>query len=128
KTESSVSIVRNFFRLRLLQTRAKNFMQRWSEDVLGCWIVGLVDWGDAAGSSIHPSNNPSIQLSFDRFAAELAFVEMKGARSTGGGVGIVCDHDNRLAVLPIESLQQIENFIPGFSIQISGRLVAEQQG
>jgi hypothetical protein len=41
---------------------------------------------------------------------------------------IVRHHDDGLAVIAVQSLQQTEDFIPRFSVQIAGRLVAKQQG
>ena len=37
------------------------------------------------------------------------------------------DHDDGLAVLAVERLQQVENFIAGLSVEIAGRLIAEQE-
>ena len=42
---------------------------------------------------------------------------MHCARRALGGVRIVGDHDNRLAVRFVQRLQQIENFVAGFPIQ-----------
>ena len=43
------------------------------------------------------------------------------------GVRIVGDHDDRLAVLAVERLQQVEDLVARLAIEIAGRLVAEQQ-
>src|SRR5713226_8812364 len=72
KMERSVSIVRDFFRLRLLHTRAKNFIGEKSER-------GLV--------------------SFHRLITELAFVQIHSSRSAGRGVRVVRDHDNCFPML-----------------------------
>src|ERR1041385_307464 len=40
---------------------------------------------------------------------------------------IVSDHDDGFAVLFVEGLKQIEDFVTGFAIEIAGRFVAEQQ-
>ena len=40
---------------------------------------------------------------------------------------IVRDHDDRLAVLAVERLQQIQDLVAGLAIEVAGRLVAEQQ-
>src|SRR2546430_501893 len=101
KMESSVSIVRDFFRFRLLQTKAKNFIGEKSER-------GLV--------------------SFHRLSAELAFVQIYRSRRAGRGVRIVGDHDDGFPMLTVQGLQQIENFVAGLPVQIAGRLVAQQQG
>src|SRR4030095_13842142 len=43
------------------------------------------------------------------------------------GMRIVGDHHDRLAVLLVERLQQIENLVAGLTIEVACRLVAEQQ-
>ena len=40
---------------------------------------------------------------------------------------IVSDHDDGLAVIAIERLQEIENLIAGLAIEIAGGLVAQEQ-
>ena len=37
------------------------------------------------------------------------------------------DHDDGLAVLAVERLEQAEDFVAGLAVEIAGRLVAEQQ-
>ena len=44
-----------------------------------------------------------------------------------GRVRVVRDHDDRLAVLAVERLQQVEDLVAGLAIEVAGRLVAEQQ-
>ena len=44
-----------------------------------------------------------------------------------GRVRIVRDHDDRLAVLAVERLQQVEDLVARLAIEVAGRLVAEQQ-
>ena len=44
-----------------------------------------------------------------------------------GGVRIVRHHHDRLAVIAVERLQQVENLVAGLAIEVAGRLVAEQQ-
>ena len=56
-----------------------------------------------------------------------AFVEVQRAPGALGGVRIVRDHDDRLAVIAVERLQQVEDLVAGLAIEIAGRLVAEQQ-
>ena len=58
---------------------------------------------------------------------ELAFVEVDGARGAGGGVRVVGDHDDGLAVLAVERLEEAEDFVAGFAVEVAGRLVAEEQ-
>src|SRR5581483_1406735 len=97
--ESRVRIVRSFFRFRLLQMRWKNFM----------------------GAA------PPAGRLFHRFGTELAFVEINRARSPGRGVRIVRDHDDGLALLAVECLEQVEDLVAGFAVEITGRLVAEEE-
>ena len=59
---------------------------------------------------------------------ELAFVQMDGAAGAGGGVGIVGDHDDGLALLLVEGLQQRQDFIAGLAVEIAGGFVAKQDG
>jgi hypothetical protein len=40
---------------------------------------------------------------------------------------IVRNHDDSFAVLTIQALQEIQNLIPGFTIQVARWLIAEQQ-
>src|SRR5207245_1523173 len=61
------------------------------------------------------------------FVAQLALVEIDRARGSRRGVRVVCDHDDRLAVLAIERLEQIQNLIAGFAVEVARRLIAEQQ-
>ena len=58
---------------------------------------------------------------------ENALVEMQRAPRAVGGVRIVRDHHDRLAVIAVERLQQVEDLVAGLAIEIAGRLVAEQQ-
>ena len=39
---------------------------------------------------------------------------------------VVRDHDDGFAMLPVESLQKLEDFIARLAVQISGRFVTEQ--
>jgi hypothetical protein len=49
------------------------------------------------------------------------------ARRPLGGAGIVRDHDDRLLVLAVERLQQIQNLVARLAVEIACRLVAEEQ-
>ena len=89
KIDSSVKIVRIFFRHRLLQRSGRNFMR----------------------ALLH----------------QHALLEVQRALGALGGVRIVRDHHDRLAVLAVERLQQIEDLVAGLAIEVAGRLVAEQQ-
>jgi len=44
-----------------------------------------------------------------------------------GGVRIVRDHHDGLAVVAIESLEQVQNLIAGFAIEVARRLIAQEQ-
>ena len=44
-----------------------------------------------------------------------------------GGARIVRDHHDRLAVVPVERLQQGQDLVARFAIEVAGRLVAQQQ-
>ena len=61
---------------------------------------------------------PSTSAPFSRCSVRLA---------RAGGVRVVRDHDDRLAVLAVERLQQVEDLVAGLAIEVAGRLVAEQQ-
>ena len=52
-----------------------------------------------------------------------ALVEVQRPLGALGGVRIVRDHDDRLAVIAVERLQQIEDLVAGLAIEIAGRLV-----
>src|SRR5437879_4310664 len=79
KSESSVRMVRVFFRFRLLQTRAKYFI------------------GDGGERSFHG------------LIAEFAFVQVQGARRPSRSVRVVRHHDDRLPMLFVQRLEQIED-------------------
>ena len=38
------------------------------------------------------------------------------------------DHDDRLSVIAVERLQQIENFVTGLAVEIASGFVAEEKG
>src|SRR5829696_7247064 len=75
KIESSVRIVRSFFRFRLLQTRPRNFMAGYREIP---------------------------RESRGRLGGKLALVQVHGARGLGRGVGVMRDHHDRLAMFAIQ--------------------------
>ena len=61
---------------------------------------------------------PSTSTPFSRCSVRLARV---------GRVRVVRDHDDGLAVLAVERLQQVEDLVARLAIEVAGRLVAEQQ-
>ena len=58
---------------------------------------------------------------------ELSVDHVQPARGALGGVRIVGDHDDGLAVLAVERLQQVEDAVAGLAIEIAGRLVGEDE-
>ena len=52
---------------------------------------------------------------------------MNGTRRPLGSVRVVRHHDNRLAVVAVQRLQQIENFVARLAIEIARGLVAQEQ-
>ena len=56
-----------------------------------------------------------------------AFLEMERAPGALGRVRVVRHHDDGLAVVAVERLQQVENLVAGLAIEIARGLVAQQQ-
>ena len=54
-------------------------------------------------------------------------VEVERAPGALGRVRVVRHHDDGLAVLAVERLQQVEHLVAGLAIEVARRLVAEQQ-
>ena len=48
-------------------------------------------------------------------------------RGALGRVRVVRDHHDRLAVLAVQRLEQVEDLVAGLAIEVAGRLVAQQQ-
>ncbi len=61
------------------------------------------------------------------FAAELPLIQMQHMLGARRGVRIVRHHDDGLALLLIQRLQQIEDLIARLAVEVAGRLVAQQQ-
>ena len=57
-----------------------------------------------------------------------ALVEVDDAAGEAGRLGIVGDHDDGLAVLAVEVLQQAQDLLGGLAVEVAGGLVADQQG
>src|SRR5688572_7458632 len=68
------------------------------------------------------------RISFRFCGRELALVQIHGSFRTCGSVRIMRDHDDGLALLAVECLQQAQDFITRFAIQVAGRLVTQQNG
>ncbi len=58
---------------------------------------------------------------------ENALVEMQRPLGAFSSARVVRDHDDGLAVLGVERLEQFENFITRSPIEIASRFVAQQQ-
>src|SRR5688572_18146883 len=71
--------------------------------------------------------NFSIEISSRGFglAGELTLRQVQRVRCARGGVGIVRDHDDGLAVPLVQRLQEIEDFVAGLAVEVARRLVAE---
>src|SRR5207342_3261528 len=100
-TENSVRNVRVLLRNSAAQIRWKYFIasSRAGSGVVG--VHGLLD--------------------------QVALVEMQGVRGVLGGLGIVRDHHDRLAVLAVEHLQQAQDFLGRGAVQVARGFVADQQ-
>src|SRR5574337_1475037 len=59
---------------------------------------------------------------------EGSLVQVQGVRGVLGGLGIVGDHHDGLAVLAVEFLQQSQDFLGRLAVEVAGRFVADQQG
>src|ERR1043166_4908064 len=120
--DRSVNSVRSFRRFKLLQMRWKNLMRG----------TGMREWWNS-GATGRPATPRSSStpwhhfFSFQRLVAELALVQINRPAGAGGGVRVVRDHDDGLAMLAIERLKQIQNLVAGFAVQIARGFVAEQQ-
>src|SRR4029077_2920733 len=62
-----------------------------------------------------------------RLLEQLALLQVQGAPREPGGLGIVGDDHDRLAVLAVQHLQQAQDLVRGLAIQVPGGLVAHQQ-
>ena len=56
---------------------------------------------------------------------EHALFEVEGPLGARRGMRVMRDHDDRLAVLAVERLEQIEDLVARLAIEVAGRLVAE---
>ena len=52
---------------------------------------------------------------------------MQSSLRTIGCMWVVSDHHNRLAEIAIERLKQVEDLVTGFPVEVTRRLVAQQQ-
>src|SRR4029079_11344883 len=68
-----------------------------------------------------------IQRNMSRLPFEAALLEMQRAIGALRGARIVRHHDDGLAVLLVQRLEQVEDFIARLAIEIARGLVAEEQ-
>ena len=73
---------------------------------------------DERAGNLHRQSPPQRATPFSRCSVRVGAL---------GGVRVVRDHHDRLAVLAVERLQQVEDFVARLAIEIARRLVAEQQ-
>src|SRR5258708_3463814 len=77
------------------------------------------------GSRSRESREPSAdRTSFVR-SFQLAFVETPNERSTLRSRGIVRDHDDRLAEILVQLVEQVQHVVGALAIEIAGRLVGD---
>src|SRR6185436_3421556 len=69
----------------------------------------------------------SVVSSRNRFRRELSLVEMQHVLGASRGVRIVRDHDDGLALLRVQRLQQIQDLIARLAVEVAGGLVAQQE-
>ena len=107
--DSSVKAVRSFLRVRPAQMSGRYFM----------------------ASSPNPDERVIFErLMFTRGGRHQPSCPCRRASCRDGEVGgllVVRDHDDGLAVLPAQRPQQIENLVGGLAIEVAGRLVADQE-
>ena len=71
---------------------------------------------------------PSSVIRPRRLLDQRALVEVQGVGRVFGGLRVVGDHDDGLAVVAVEQLQQAQDFLGRMAVEVAGRLVADQQG
>src|SRR4249919_3427312 len=59
---------------------------------------------------------------------QVALVQVQRVRRVLGGLRIVGHHDDRLAVVAVEHLQQAQDFLGRMPVEVAGGFVADQQG
>src|SRR4051812_42720442 len=67
------------------------------------------------------------QRNISALPLQAALLEVQRAVGAFGGARIVRDHDDGLAVLLVQRLQQVEDLVAGLAIQVTRGLVAQQQ-
>ena len=66
--------------------------------------------------------------SMRRFGDNLALVEVDGAGGAGGGVRVVGDHDDGLAMIPAQRFEQRQDLVSRLAVEIPGGFVRQDQG
>src|SRR5690606_38019113 len=64
----------------------------------------------------------------DRLFDQRALVEVQGVAGVLGGLGVMGDHHDGLAMLAVERLQQAQDLLGRLPVQVARGLVADQQG
>jgi len=59
-----------------------------------------------------------------RLGFELSLVQVQDVLGPCGGMRIVRDHDDGLALLLVQRLQQVQDLIAGLAVEVAGGLVA----
>src|SRR6188508_106295 len=92
-------------------------------------IVRLVRIGLRRRLAEKSGKNFSMGFSSSRLglACELPLREMQRVRGARGGVRIVRNHDDGLAMPLVQRLQQVQDLVARLPVEITRRLVAEQQ-
>ena len=70
---------------------------------------------------------PSLQRCDADLLHQRALFEMQRPPGPLGRVRVVRDHHDCLAVIAVQRLQQVEDFVARLAVQVAGRLVAQQQ-
>src|SRR6185436_7585117 len=73
------------------------------------------------------STNPArVIVASGRLLEELPLLEVQRAIRELRRLGVVRDHDDRLAVLAVQHLQEPEDFVSGLAVEVVRRLVADE--
>src|SRR5678816_567401 len=73
------------------------------------------------------SSRSATDISCGPVSRQNTFVEMKRPACAFRRTGIVCNHDDGFAMLSIERLKKVQDFIARFSVEVSCGFVAKQQ-
>src|SRR5690606_22475892 len=89
-------------------------------------LVRVLRWNRLARTN--PVRVMAVSSVSRRSVDQQALVKVHGAGGELGGLGVVGDHDDGLAVFAVEHLQQAEDLVGGLAVEVAGGLVADQQG